>query len=420
MGCPTRRQTPLLILILASVLAFAGCGGSMNQATNSPDAIQHTVFIIKESRSFDSYFGRFPGVNGATTGVTSSAQVVPLTAMPDVFLGATCNHWACTVQDVDGGRMDRFDIAKGTSLDVYVQMRERDLPNYWAYARRFTLADHYFSSVHGASFPNHLFSVAAQTGGVMDNSSNAVSGTNCDGSPSGTVPVMDAQGGITQRSPCFDFQTLPDVLEDAGISWKYYGEGGGVLSTIRHIADGPLFQERIASPSQFLTDAANNELPDVSWVLPPAGASEHPPESSCQGENWTVKTLNALMKSPAWKSTVVFVAWDAFGGFYDHLPPPQVDRFGLGMRAPLIIISPYAKPGYVSHTVYEQSSVLKFVERRYHLQPLTARDAAASDMLDSFDFNQPPQDPLILSPRQCPPEPRDMPAPRNSSGFDSD
>ena len=231
---------------------------------------------------------------------------------------------------------------------------------------------------------------------------------------------MDAQGGITKQSPCFDFKTLPDVLEDAGISWKYYGEGGGILSTIRHIADGPLFQERIARPSQFLTDAANNELPDVSWVLPPAGASEHPPESSCQGENWTVKTLNALMKSPAWKSTVVFIAWDAFGGFYDHLPPPQVDRFGLGMRAPLIIISPYSKPGYVSHTVYEQSSVLKFVERRYHLQPLTARDAAASDMLDSFDFSQPPQDPLILSPRQCPSEPRDMPAPRNSSGFDSD
>ena len=140
MGCPTRRQTPLLVLILAIMLAFSGCGGNINQATNSPDAIQHTVFIIKESRSFDSYFGRFPGANGATTGVTSSGQIVPLTAMPDIFLGTTCNHWACTVQDVDSGRMDRFDVAAGTNLDAYVQMGERDLPNYWAYAKRFTLA----------------------------------------------------------------------------------------------------------------------------------------------------------------------------------------------------------------------------------------------------------------------------------------
>lgn len=121
----------------------------------------------------------------------------------------------------------------------------------------------------------------------------------------------------------------------------------------------------------------------------------------CEGENWTVSILNALMQGPAWASTAVFITWDDFGGFYDHVPPPQVDAFGLGPRVPLLIVSPFAKPGYVSHEVYEHSSLLKFVETRYGLQPLTNRDRAASNMLDSFDFHHPEQVPLVLSPRQC-------------------
>jgi phospholipase C len=231
---------------------------------------------------------------------------------------------------------------------------------------------------------------------------------------------MDESGKITQQSPCFDFETLPDRLEGAGISWKYYGPGGGILTTIRHIANSPLLQERSADASQFLNDATNGNLQAVSWVLTPGGAGEHPPESSCQGENWTVQVLNAIMQGPDWQSTVIFVAWDDFGGLYDHVPPPQVDRYGLGPRAPLLIISPFAKRGYVSHTVYEQSSILKFIEQRYHLPPLTARDRAASDLLDGFDFSQPAQPPLILSPRQCPPEPVGLVMPKAYTAFDND
>jgi phospholipase C len=165
---------------------------------------------------------------------------------------------------------------------------------------------------------------------------------------------------------------------------------------------------------------AAGKLRAVSWVLPPLGLGEHPPESVCQGENWTTQVINAIMQSPYWSSTAVFLMWDDYGGYYDHVPPPQVDRFGPGPRVPLLIISPYAKRGYVSHTVYEQSSMLKFVERRYQLGSLTARDAAASDMLDGFDFSQSPQDPMILSPRVCPEAPAGQAHPATYSAFDND
>jgi phospholipase C len=407
-------------------LAVAGvvlltCGGpTTKRAANDPTPIQHTIFIIKENRTFDSYFGRFPSADGSTTGVTSAGKVVPLTSMPDSHQSNLCNGWACATQAFDNGKMDKFDLISGGTLDAYVQMNETGIPNYWAYARQFALADHYFTSVHGSSVPNHLFTVAAQSGGVMDGVDNSTSGKNCDGSPSGTVPVIDDKGNVTRQSPCFDFQTLPDVLENAGISWKYYSPGS-ILKLIRHIANSRLLNTRLVDSSQFLSDAVNGRLPAVTWLLPPGDASEHPPEdNTCIGENWTVEVLNAVMQSPQWKSTAIFITWDDFGGLYDHVPPPQVDQLGLGPRAPLLIVSPFAKRGYVSHTTYEQSSVLKFIERRYGLQPLTARDHGASDMLDSFDFVQLPQLPLILSPRQCPAQPAGEARPQALTAFDND
>jgi phospholipase C len=300
--------------------------------------------------------------------------------------------------------MDEFDLISGDTMDAYAQVTEKDIPNYWAYARQFSLADHYFTSVHGPSLPNHLFSVAAQSGGAIDNgghSSSGVSGLGCDGTSYGTVTVMDAGGNITQHPPCFDFLTLADLLEKAGISWRYYADDGGVMSMINHIRNSSLWNEHIAPAAQFAIDAGDGNLPAVSWIIPPGIASEHPPYSICEGENWTVSTLNALMQGPAWNSSAVFITYDDFGGFYDHVAPPQVDQLGLGPRVPLLIISPFARKGHVSHSVYEHSSILKFVETRYGLPPLTARDGAASDMFDSFDFNQEPQPPLILQPRVC-------------------
>jgi phospholipase C len=154
--------------------------------------------------------------------------------------------------------------------------------------------------------------------------------------------------------------------------------------------------------SQFVADAAAGNLPNVSWLVIGSGDSEHPPASSCVGENWTVREVEAVMNGPQWPSTAIFLTWDDFGGFYDHVPPPKLDNFGFGPRVPLIILSPYARSGFISHTVYEFSSLLKFVEKRWGLAPLTVRDYLANDLLDSFDFGQTPLAPLPLQQRTCP------------------
>ncbi len=402
------KLTMSLAVVLGSISFFVSCGSQQSGGTGdvlpSRDvtAIQHTVFIVKENHTFDNYFGTFPGADGATTGITSTGQVVPLTTMPDTYQAQLCNGWSCAIQAIDGGKMDRFDLISG-ALSAYVQTNEQSIPNYWAYARQFVLADAYFTSVHGPSTPNYFYTIAAQSGGIIDNGDPGP-GTLCDGTPYGNAAVIDDAGNITYQAPCFDFQTLADSLEKAGLTWKYYGDGlpGGVFAWIRHIRESPTWPDHVAPSAQFIADVQNGQLPAMSWLYPPAGKTDHPPESVCEGENWTVQQLNALMESTQWNSTAVFVTWDDFGGFYDHVPPPQLDIMGLGPRVPLLIISPFAKAGYVSHTVYEHSSILKFVETRYQLPPLTARDGMASNMLDSFDFSQQPQVPLILQPRQCP------------------
>jgi phospholipase C len=392
-----------LFLILTFALSFlGGCGSAGTPVPQNLDSIQHTVFIICENHTFDNYFGTFPGADGVTSGMTSTGQSVPLSAMPDSYPDTPlCNTWDCALLAMDNGKMDKFDLISG-SWTAYTQASEQEIPNYWAYAHQFALADRYFTSVHGPSLPNHLFSFAAQSGGVIDDGGNPGPGLACDGNSYGTVTVIDANGNRTQQAPCLDFPTLPDSLTKANISWKYYADGGGYLFVISHLYKSPSFSNDWAPPEQFVTDAQSGHLPAVSWLLPPEEESEHPPYSMCQGENWTVSVLNALMQSPDWNSTAVFITWDDFGGFYDHVAPPQIDQFGLGPRVPLLIVSPYAKSGYVSHTVSDHTSFLKFVETRYHLQPLTARDAQASAMLDSFDFNQSPQPPFLLTPRTCP------------------
>jgi len=400
------RALPLIVPILSviwGVWALAGCGSAGTPAPDHLGAIQHIVFIICENHTFDNYFGGFPNADDATSGLASTGQTVPLSAMPDTYPDEVlCNTWDCALRAMDNDKMDGFDLISYEGVSAYTQASEKDIPNYWAYARRFVLADRYFTSVHGPSLPNHLFAVAAQSGGVIDNGGNPGTGEACDGNSYGTVTVIDANGNRSQRAPCLDFPTLPDTLTEAGIPWKYYASGGGYLFVIGHLYKSPSWRDFAAEPEQFLSDAQTGHLPAVSWVLPPSEASEHPPASICAGENWTVSVLNALMQGPDWNSTAVFLTWDDFGGLYDHVAPPQVDQFGLGPRVPLLIISPYAKSGYVSHTVSDHTSILKFIETRYHLQPLTSRDAQANPMLDSFDFTQRPRPPFLLTPRTCP------------------
>jgi phospholipase C len=428
------------VLVLAIVFALCSQPGARAQAsapkarTSPPKGVkskdstvlQHFVFIIKENHSYDNYFGAFPGGDGATSGVISTGQVVRLAPMPDQPPHDLGHSTEAALGAFDGGKMDNFDLIVGGNFNgelmAYRQFIQPDIPNYWAYAQNFTLADRMFSSFHGPSFPNHFYSVAATSDGALSIPldpfrSKGESGGNawgCDSSPTMSVRTLDAEGNLEALFPCFDFQTLADTLQSAGLTWKFYapskGEKGYAYSTldgIDHIRNSALWNTNVLPVTQFNQDAREGHLPSVSWVVPPGNADEHPPGGTCAGENWTVKQIDAIMRGPDWKSTAIFLTWDDFGGFYDHVYPPSVDGFGLGPRVPMLIISPYAIAGHISHTQYEYSSVLKTIEERFGLPFLTkwdpqARDEQANDMFDSFDFSQQPLPPLILKPRRCP------------------
>jgi phospholipase C len=382
--------------------------------------IQHIVFIIKENRSFDNYFGTFPGADGATSGLISTGERILLGHTPDRTTRDLGHGWPDAHTAIDGGRMDRFDLVQdGNVNNDFLSMSQyidSDIPNYWSYAEHFALGDHMFGSIAAESFPNHLYAVSSQAGGVTSNPDSLAWG--CDAVQSTTVQVMDTSGHTTDVFPCFEFQTVADRLESANVSWRYYAPVSGqigyiwtVLDAIGHIRNTPLWADRVLPYGQFLADAAGGTLPAVSWLIPDWAVSDHPTRaipgapptiSVCEGENWTVQYINAIMQGPNWPTTAIVLTWDDFGGFYDHVPPPAVDYYGLGLRVPLIVISPYVKEGIVSHTVYENASVLQFIETRYRLKALTNRELIANSLLDMFDFSQAPAPPLILPLRTCP------------------
>jgi len=375
----------------------------VSSASYAQSPIKHVVFILHENRTFDNLFGTFPNANGATTAPISTGQVIPLGHTPD-RTPLPLNHTQPTeVMVADFGKMDRFDQLTGCtqneSLMCLTQYTQADIPNLWQYASTFVLADNYFSSLHGPSFPNHLFVIGAQNGGAANNT-NPITNQGCAAAATTNVVVIDGQGEISTPYPCFDFPTLADSLQTAGLSWRAYNTGSD-FAAINHIRNTALWNN-IVPVGQFALDAAAGKLPAVSWLLPPGAENQYPTNSACDGENWTVTQLNALMQGPDWSSTAVFIAWDDFGGFYYHVAPPQVDEYGLGPRVPALVISPYAKPGYISHVQYDHTSVLKFIETQFGLAALTSRDAAAADFSDAFDFTQTPQAPLVLQTRHCP------------------
>jgi phospholipase C len=409
------------ILLLVSLAVQGQTAGQAAKPSAAPhpsgprdiSVIQHIVFIIKENRSFDNYFGTFPGANGATTALLSTGQTINLQHTPAPMPRDLGHAWFDAHTAIDNGAMDLSDIIGEASLNgdllTMSQMTQSDIPNYFNYAQNFVLGDNTFSSLAGASFQNHLYTVAAQSGNVFSQGGAPHTDSwGCDASPVVIVYLWNDDGTVSSSVPCFDFQTLADELESAGISWNYYtapeNTSGYVYSTlddINHIRNGPMWSN-VVNYSQFNSDAETGNLPAFAWLTSPSGDDEHPPLSPCPGENWTVNTINAIMTGADWNSTAIFIVWDDWGGFYDHVPPPVVDKFGLGPRVPLLIISPYAIPGYISHTQYEFSSILKFVEERFGLPPLTDRDANANDTTDSFNFAQTPLPPYILTPRICP------------------
>jgi len=377
------------------------------------DQIKHVVFILKENHTTYNYFGTFPGADGATSGKIHTGKVIRLAPAPNFFTQDIGHSFANALEAIDGGKMDRFDLIPGAfqrgRLVNYTQFKQSEIPNYWALASRFVLADEFFTSVHGPSFPNHLFTLAAQSGDAIDNPD--IGGAwGCDSGPQATVAAIDPKTGKHFfESPCLDFQTVADSLNNAGLTWRYYTSSpkqGGFewceFDAIRHIRFGPQWATNIRYVSTLLGDIGRGDLANTTWITTDGPESEHPEEGgSCAGENSSVMIVNAIMNSPLWSSTVIFISWDDFGGFYDHVPPPQLDVFGLGPRVPLLIISPFMKSGFIEHQQLEFSSVVKFIEETFGLPFLTARDTNSNDMWDAFDFVDAPLRPMPLTPRRC-------------------
>jgi len=376
--------------------------------------IKHVVFVIKENRTFDNMFGRFPGANGVTVGI-DRGEPRPLTRALDAIPEDIKHCYRCALQAWNEGKMDGFaTVSEAADLYAYTQYLPEDLPNYWHWAREFVLGDNFFASAHGPSFPNHLYTIAAQSGGAHENpiQDNALlrerhretglfKAWGCDSIEEAYVPVEDREGNVKNVPPCFDFLTEADLLMEAGIPWSYYSatnmQNGYLWSAydaIRHIREDPdIWQNHVFPVDDFVRQAKAGLLQPVTWVTPRFELSEHPEYSMCHGENWTTEIVNAVMESPQWETTAIFITWDDYGGFYDHVPPPQVDDFGFGVRVPLLIVSPYAKRGFVTSELGEFSSVLRFVEDNFGLTQLTHRDREATPLLSAFDFTQEPRPP---------------------------
>jgi phospholipase C len=434
------HQSGVVLMSSNAAAAVALTGGESHVESNHQgggkadiNLIQHIIFIVKENRSFDSMFGTMtltrPQVNGSTNGILSTGQVVQLGHMPDALPRDFGHSWGDTLQAMDFGKMDGFDLVleNGVQCSIqgdmlcFTQYQQNDIPNYWTLATYFALADNTFSSMHAPSVPNHVFTVSAQTGNMVSETHNPTDPTDkpaacADAGPGATVRIMDVRGTILEVFPCFDFETLGDTLNDAGVSWKTYapkGFGWNGFDAINHIRNTSQWTQHNVNDDIindfFAQDAAAGNLPAVTWLVSQGGSSDHAPWSICAGENWLVKQISAVMNGPLWNSTAIFLTWDDFGGFYDHVPPPTADQFGLGPRVPMIVISPYAKPSYVSHTQYEFASVLKFIEKRFALPPTNTlpihdADPNLSDVEDAFDFTQSPlPPPTNFSERQCSP-----------------
>jgi phospholipase C len=337
--------------------------------------IEHVIFLLQENHSFDNYFGTFAGAEGLPPG-SSVEGAAPFHLPSAVTRNLPHSLWAARTA-INGGRMDRFVTAEG-SRDTMGYYDRTDIPNYWLYAEHFTLADHFFCSAIGPSLPNHLFAVSAQSLGVTSNISR---------------PPDDG----------FTALTLPERLEEAGVSWKCYV---GDKDTRAFSALNPLpgfsafrrnagLREHLVANTTLFRDLRDGTLPNVSWVFPNGEESEHPLTDVRVGMWYVTAVVNALMKSGAWKDTVLVVSWDEYGGFYDHASPPRVDDAGYGPRVPALVISPYARPG-IDHAEYDFTSVLRFIEDRWGIASLSPRDAHARSIAGTLDMDRSPAAPLLI------------------------
>ncbi|HEU5199511.1 MAG TPA: alkaline phosphatase family protein [Ktedonobacterales bacterium] len=459
-----RRGILFASSVLWATLPFlaAGCGSQQpvgNQQESGISKIKHVIVIMQENRSFDSYFGTYPGAdgipmqNGVPTVCVNDPQtgqcVKPFHDTSDKNGGGP--HGAANATaDIDGGKMDGFieQALKGkkgctdpndpactnsATPDVMGYHDAHEIPNYWTYAQDFVLQDHMFESVASWSLPAHLFIVSGWAAKCASGSNPAScqSAIQNPGAPPKNGSTTPIPGG-----PDYAWTDLTYLLYHSHVSWGYYLDQGtepdceddeaetcsavpqkvnvpGIWNPLPNFTDvnqdGQL--SNVQDIRNFYKAAQDGSLPAVSWVVPNGSDSEHPPALVSVGQAYVTRLINSVMQGPDWSSSAIFLAWDDWGGFYDHVAPPTVDAMGYGLRVPGLVISPYAKKGYIDHQTLSFDAFLKFIEDDFlsgqRLDPKTdgrpdprpdVREDASilGNLVTDFDFNQTPRPPVVL------------------------
>jgi phospholipase C len=454
-----------LVLLVVLGGAFAAAAGAMGIGRPDPipigiHKIRHVVVIMQENRSFDSYFGTYPGANGIPKGVcapdpATGGCIAPYHDMSDRNGGGP--HGAANARaDIAGGAMNGFvaqaeqgrkacvknpndpACTNGRATDVMGYHDAHEIPNYWAYARNFVLQDRMFEPNASWSLPEHLFMVS-EWSAKCSRPGDPMSCVNALQSPD---PPVDSKSNKNRVPPDYAWTDLTYLLHKQKVSWGYYVFAGtqpdcaddaytckavpqnaktpGIWNPLPSFdtvkADGQL--GNVQPIENFYRAARTGTLPAVSWVTPTGSVSEHPPGLVSAGQNYVTNLINTTMRGPDWSTTAIFLAWDDWGGFYDHVPPPTVDQNGYGLRVPGLVISPYARRGFIDHQTLSFDAYVKFIEDDFlggkRIDPTTdgrpdprptVRETVPilGNLTRDFDFTQKPRRPLLLPQRPPPP-----------------
>ena len=415
-----RRFLQRSAMAVAGGVLFSCTGGrpiprvsdSVSTAIDTQWPIKRVIYVMLENRSFDNLFGKFPGVESTRRGNLAGREI-PLGPCPEYLPGDLPHDRAAYLNDWADGRQDGFGGGAWGDPWAYTVHDAHQLPNYWLWAKEFAISDHFFASAAGPSYPNHFFFIAGQSGGVIDNPENIVTkpmpnggpfkSWGCDAIGDGVfVFTKDEHGNLGKHDTCFTFRTVGEQLSEIGVDWAFYsavpGQPGYFWNAYNGIHDvfhdTGYWKAHVRPVERIVQDIQAGTLPSVSWVTPRFQLSDHPPHSSAWAHNWVTDIVDAVAASDAWEHTAIFVTWDEWGGFYDHVGPPQIDDIGLGFRVPLLTIGPYVRRGVIDDEVGEFSTPLKFISDNWGLDPLTKRIAKAHNFEHVFDFTKPPRRPV--------------------------
>jgi phospholipase C len=374
--------------------------------------IRHVVIIYQENRTPDYLFQGVPGADISKNGIDSHGDTVtlhPVSLASGYDLGHGHNYF---ISDYDNGKMDGFDsrLPPNLHLRPFGYAPAQEVKPYFEMATEYVFADRMFQSNQGPSFPAHLYIVTGTApaqnqfevaGNPYDSKTHDGLPGGCDARHSAVVDTIDPSNGHSGPTPypCFDHSTLSDLLDQKSVSWHYYQSHRGAgrweaFDAIKHVRYSSDYKNVIVPSTKILDDIAKHRLPEVSWVMPSEPWSDHAGRSATtKGPSWVAAIVNALGQSSYWNDTAIFVTWDDWGGWYDHVAPPIDNYYELGFRVPLIVISPYAKKGYVSKAQHEFGSILAFTEEAFGIAKgsLGSTDRRADDLMDAFDFTQRPR-----------------------------